>query len=222
MAKLRGLHRRGPTYYSRIVVPSALVLKFGRREIWKSLRTSKRSEAEALHLKEAAFWSAAFAQAQYPTTTNTFQPSSGQPLTNEEVATLARQFFSRAKAQLDLNARGPADFDAEDAESAATDIEWQLSSLQSWANPDAHRLVDEARRQALGSTASRLSDVGGTDELLAELLRRALVQLGSLQLARLNGDYRDTIDDSFFRNGTGARADDRLMAPLLCRSRARP
>jgi integrase len=210
VAKLRGLHRRGPTYYSRIVVPSALVLKFGRREIWKSLRTSKRSEAEALHLKEAAFWSAAFAQAQYPTTTNTFQPSSGQPLTNEEVATLARQFFSRAKAQLDLNARGPADFDPEDAESAATDIEWQLSSLQSWANPDAHRLVDEARRQALGSTASRLSDVGGTDELLAELLRRALVQLGSLQLARLNGDYRDTIDDSFFRNGTGARADDRF------------
>jgi hypothetical protein len=52
VAKLRGLHRRGPTYYSRIVVPMALVPKFGRREIWKSLKTAKRSEAEALHLNE--------------------------------------------------------------------------------------------------------------------------------------------------------------------------
>jgi hypothetical protein len=66
VAMLRGLHRRGPTYYSRIVVPTALVPKFGRREIWKSLKTAKRSQAEALHLKEAAHWAAAFAEAEQP------------------------------------------------------------------------------------------------------------------------------------------------------------
>jgi hypothetical protein len=66
VAKLRGLHRRGPTYYSRIVVPTALVPKFGRREIWKSLKTGKRSQAKALHLKEAAHWAAAFAEVECP------------------------------------------------------------------------------------------------------------------------------------------------------------
>ena len=62
MAKLRGLQLRGRTYYSRIVVPKELVPRFGRREIWKSLRTSKRTKAEALHLQEA-LWSAAFMEA---------------------------------------------------------------------------------------------------------------------------------------------------------------
>jgi len=42
----------GQPTYSCIVVPMALVPKFGRREIWKGLKTAKRSEAEALHLKE--------------------------------------------------------------------------------------------------------------------------------------------------------------------------
>jgi hypothetical protein len=108
VAKLRGLHGRGQTHYSRSVVPTALVPKFGRREIWKSLKTGKRSAAEALHLKEAAYWAAAFAEAEQADITGGPLPSSGQPLTNAEVAELARQFFLRAKGQLDLSARGPA------------------------------------------------------------------------------------------------------------------
>ena len=151
--------------------------KFGRREIWKSLGTSRRSDAEALHLKEAAYWAAAFTQAEH-LTHFTLQPSAGQSLSRGEVATLARQFFSRAKVQLDLDARGPADIDEQEAENAVGELEWQLSTLRSWANPDAHRLVEEAKQQTLGNGSS-----GPTDELLAELLRRALVQLGSLQLA---------------------------------------
>ncbi len=209
MAKLRGLHRRGPTYYSRIVVPTALAPKFGRREIWKSLKTAKLSEAEALHLREAAQWAAAFAEAERPAGADRPLPPSNQPLTKAKVAALARQFFSRAKAQLDLNARSPAAFEPEEAEIATADVQWQLSTLQSWRNPDAHRLVEEAMRQALGSPPPPV-DAGGADELLAELLRRALVQLGALELARLHGDYRDAIDDSFFRNGAGALAADRL------------
>lgn len=211
VAKLRGLHRRGPTYYSRIVVPSALMPKFGRREIWKSLRTSKRWEAEALHLKEAAIWSAAFAEAQHPASGSAIQPSPGHALSKSEVAALARQFFARAKTQLDLNARGPADLEPDEANNAAADVEWQLSTLQSWKNPDAHLLVGEAKRAALGSAGGSANDEA-TDELLAELLRRALVQLGALELARLRGDYRDTIDDNFFRKGIGGLATDRLAA----------
>lgn len=209
MAKLRGLHQRGQTYYARIIVPTALVPKFGRREVWKSLGTSKRSEAEALHLKEAAFWAAAFAQSEHSTNI-TPQPSPGQSLGPGEVTALARQFFSRAKSQLDLDARGPADVNEQEAENAVADLEWQLSTLRSWANPEAHRLVQEAMQQAIGSSKEGNGLGRPTDELLAELLRRALMQLGSLQLARLRGDYRDAIDDSFFRNGSSTLAADRL------------
>ncbi|MDP9421221.1 MAG: hypothetical protein M3Q19_00015 [Pseudomonadota bacterium] len=153
-------------------MPTALVPKFGRREIWKILKTAKRSEAETLHLKEAAYWAAAFAEAERPDNNGTALPSPGQPLTNAQVAVLAGQFFSRAKAQLDLSARGPADLEPEEAANVAADLEWQLSTLQSWKNPDAHPLVEEAKQQALGSTASAPGEEGA-DDLLAERLRRA-------------------------------------------------
>ncbi|MCH8614869.1 hypothetical protein LZ016_01945 [Sphingomonas sp. SM33] len=195
MAKLRGLHLRGKTYYSRIVVPTALVARFGRKQIWKSLGTSRRSDAEALHLREAGRWAAAFAEAQRAAVV----PSpAASALSDDEVAALARRFFARSKAALDLRSASPAALDDDERELVREDLQQQLGILATWQNPDVHLLVGQAAREALtgASNEPRLL----VDERLAELVRRALMQLVALELARLDGDYRDRLGDAFFAN----------------------
>lgn len=196
MARLRGLLRRGNTYYSRIVVPAHLAHLFGRREIWKSLRTSIRRDAEALHLQEASTWAAAFAEADKQLSQpNLINPSTKSNLTRTDAILYARTFFDRARANLDIQDRGPADLDQQAKLSAIEELDWEEATLQSWSNPDAHRLV--------GSAIESLSDLDNvttdsSDSVFAELVRRALVQLVAMQRARLNGDYRDQITDSLF------------------------
>ncbi len=41
----RWLHRRGRNYYLRAFVPRDLIAIVGKKEIWKSLRTSQKTEA---------------------------------------------------------------------------------------------------------------------------------------------------------------------------------
>lgn len=203
MAKLRGLHLRGKTYYSRVIVPTDLVARFGRDQIWKSLKTSNRSDAEALHLQQAAHWSAAFAEAGRDAVGRQgSQAATGAPCAKMDVsdaARLARQFFDRQRADLDRDARSPADLDPDERQSAEGDLQWQLASLSSWANPDANLLVAEVQK----SIVDRQSDLSHgifENEVLAELLRRALLQLGSIELARLGGDFRDQVTDAFFQS----------------------
>ncbi|WP_156500329.1 DUF6538 domain-containing protein [Croceicoccus bisphenolivorans] len=148
MAKPRGLQLRGRTYYSRIVVPTALVPKFGRREILKSLKTKDRREAEALHLKEAADWTAAFVEAERELQPDEIAQPSENHLSEAEVAALARKFFQRRKTELDYRQRSSAD-PADERDAATEDLQWEMSALQSWNDPDAHRLVGEAEAEAL-------------------------------------------------------------------------
>ncbi len=208
MAKIRGLQQRGRTYYSRIVVPKALVSHFGRHEVLKSLRTTKRRDAEALHLEHAAYWAAAFAEAQSNLENQGNGPQSGQHLDTEAVSALARRFFVRRMNELTLRARGPADFDDEKV-AAAEDLQWELSTLQSWKNPETSRLVEDAQKEALETLGEDNSIDRRAANLFAELIRRALVQLGATELAHLEGNFTDHIADSFFRNIETKETDHR-------------
>lgn len=209
VAKLRGLHLRGKTYYSRIVVPSALVQHFGRKQIWKSLGTSRRSTAEALHLREASHWAAAFAEAEQGSSVN---PAPATAYSDEEVARLAREFFARSKATLDLRSTSPAELDDLDREHVRTDLHQQLAILSNWRNPDAHLLVGQAAVEPLGSGKG---ENGINDPRLSDLVRRALVQLVAIELARLDGDYRDRVDDAFFAGSHTNREGRQVQSVTL-------
>ena len=205
MAKPKGLHLRGSVYYSRVLVPKALVAKFGRTQIWKSLGTSNRDEAEALHLKEGAKWKAAFVEtAQMDVRERPSKPLMAERvLTEADAARLARQFFDRGRTDLDRNPFSPADLDENQREHLAEGLHMQLASLSSWRSPDAHLYVGDALDQALvGTGLSHIPNTAST-QLLAEYLRRALIQLHSLELARLAGDYRGRVADSFFTDAEG-------------------
>ena len=205
VAKIPGLQMRGRIYYSRIVVPLDLVHKFGREQVWKSLQTKDRREAEVRHHEEVAKWKAAFLEAKREEDLTEVAQVHRRRSDEADVANLARRFFQRRKAHLDVSQRSAADPD-DILEMGTEDLCWELSTLASWDNPDASRLVGEAEKEALADLGDDVQVEGRAATQLAELLRRALVQLGALELARLQGDYRDRIEDSFFRQGIASNA----------------
>ena len=54
MRKHPWLHQRSGVFYLRAIVPTDLIDTLGKREIWRSLRTSQRAEADGLIQAEAA------------------------------------------------------------------------------------------------------------------------------------------------------------------------
>jgi len=214
MAKPKGLALRGAVYYSRVIVPKMLIPRFGRKQIWKSLGTSDKDEAEALHLKEAAHWKAAFVEAgkPEPRRKSSKLAKADVVLTDADAARLARRFFDRARADLDRGSLSSADVDEDERERVVEDLQAQLSSLTTWRNPDAHMQVGEAATQALEGSGVSLGWNTASSQLLAEYLRRALIQLHSIELARLLGDYRGQLAIDYCLQARGKNFDPPFSA----------
>ncbi len=194
MARVKGLMRRGSVFYSRVLVPKPLQSAFGCAQKWTSLQTTDRDEAEALHLQNVAQWKAAFVEFSRPNQ-NAPRP---HRITDAEAEALARQFFTRAKADLDRAITSPAELGDYQRELVAEDLQTQLATLGSWNNPDTHMWVEEASKSLHDSTDT-LPARGDAGQHLSEYMRRALIQLCTIELSRLHGDFSDIIRDSFFQ-----------------------
>ncbi len=198
MARVRGLVWRGSSFYSRVVVPKSLILSLGRREILKSLGTDNRADAEVLHLQHVAKWKATFVELSRP------NPKAPPPhrITDAEAEALARQFFSRAKEDFDRVTTSPAELDEYQRQVVAEDLQTQLATLSSWKNPDTHMWVEEAFK-SVDNSEVKLPAAEPAGQRLSEYMRRALIELCTIELSRLQGDFSDIIRDSFFQT-TGA------------------
>lgn len=193
MARVKGLILRGSSFYSRVLVPKSLVLAFGRDQIWKSLGTSDRTEAEALHLQHVAKWKAAFIEASR---TGENIPRSHR-ITDAEAEALARQFFVRTKANFDRAAVTAAELDEHQREAVAEDLQSQIATLGSWGSPDTHLWVEDAAKSVLGGNGT-LPAAGHPGQIFSEYMRRALIELCTIELSRLKGDFSDILQDSLF------------------------
>lgn len=204
VAKIPGLLLRERTYYSRISVPKDLVANFGRSQIWESLGTDDRASAEVLHLQKATHWKAAFIQVRRskPASPEPANEQSSGPkpivLSKRDVDALARQFFQHAKADLEDRETSPAELTIAERQHVSNDLHQQLSALHDWRHPDCHSWVGDAQRRALSSAGVDGPIDAVAHGRLTDLLRRALIQLCSIELARTGGDYRDLITDDFF------------------------
>jgi integrase len=193
MARVKGLILRGSSFYSRVLVPKPLILAFGRDQIWKSLATSDRTEAEALHLQHVAKWKAAFVEASRADDII----SRSHRITDAEAEALARQFFTRSKAQFDRAAVTAAELDDHQREAVAEDLQTQIAALGTWSNPDTHLWVEDAAKSVLGSNGT-LPAAGHAGQIFSEYMRRALIELCTIELSRLKGDFSDILQDSLF------------------------
>lgn len=78
------------------------------------------------------------------------------------------------------------------------DLHEQLSTLHNWRHPDCHSWVHDAQRRALSSVGVDGPIDAVAQARLTDLLRRALIQICAIELARTGGDYRDLVTDDFF------------------------
>ena len=190
---------RKSSFYSRVVVPKSLTITVGRREILKSLGTDNRADAEALHSQHVAIWKATFVELSRP------NPKVPPPhrITEADAEALARQFFSRAKQAFDRAKVSPAELNDTQRELLAEDLQNQLATLSSWNNPDTHLWVEEASKLVVDSDVI-LPAAEQAGQNLSEYMRRALIELCTIELSRLQSDFSDIIRDSFFQT-TGSR-----------------
>lgn len=154
-----------------------------------------------MHLREAAHWKAAFVETSRTSSANgRGNPSAFDPPTigPNEAAILARRFFERARASLDQQDVSAAGLDADERDDIVVGLQTQLATLEKWAHPDTQLWVEQANAKAMRWAGLPSEASASISPLLSEYLRRALIQLHSLELARLHGDYSGSLSDSFF------------------------
>lgn len=118
-------------------------------------------------------------------------------LTVSEAEVIAKTYFRRAFAELDLSSAGDAELSIEKREQREAELEDLVARLHYFdARTDDPAMDVEisllrraGRRAPVQSSPSRL---------LRGYVRRALTQIWRIELERLRGNYTDKITDSFF------------------------
>lgn len=214
MGRTANLVRRGATYYCRMRCPKHLLREGNKVEKSLTLDTKERSVAierlPAARLEIMAFFQG---EAKRPDTALGIfsrSPSQQRPtdpalpiLRIEEVAPLSRWYFNSERDALEL---GTADL-----------IRMDVERLTDWRQELANRLAsldhptEDEDDPALAMEISLLRRAGRRSEyssdpsrLLRSHIQRAMRQLYSIELARIDGDFRDIVTDSLFRTDYAA------------------
>jgi integrase len=217
LGQVRNLVRRGAVYQCRMRCPQHLLRDGMPPEKSLSLGTKERSTA--LELLPAArrelmeFFQGITVPATAPSlgiarsVNRARRPDHPDLplLLVHEVEPLTRQFFAIAWAELDLASADNVQVPVDQRGLLLIELEHRLADLgHGAANAEDPVIAVEiallrkaARRSPISSDASRL---------FRGYIRRALTQLGQIEIARLQGDYRDQITDSLFKSQAGLPA----------------
>lgn len=213
MGKLTGLARRNGIYYYRTRIPKDLVEHFGRKEVWVSLGTAARVEAETRARVEAGKWGGAFAQSRMEIAETvggqsvagaTASAVSPKKLSRSDIERLAREWFRAELQKLDSKAEPThRDLDPDDAFEVRVDLGVQEATLEAsedpntliWTRREAERLVEKLGLQP--------NELGAEIGPLMELIRRAMLQLVRIDHARFVCDYSDGTSDPLFAHALG-------------------
>jgi integrase len=192
------LIRRSGVWYYRRRVPKALHAKLGKKEIQLSLGTSKLADAKKLRAVEDLKWAARFESAIDCTSSadapGVGQTASGQILSESEVLQRVREFVTAEGARSSRTLTQET-FTHEERQETATDIEYGMAILKDPEDPRLHELIDGGIK-SLGSP--RTASAGTSDALLAEVVRRGLVELQQRKLSVLNDDHSRSFFDHLF------------------------
>lgn len=208
MGKPSGLRRRGAVWYFRKRCPKHLLRPGVPPEIWISLGTTNYQEALG-KLDEAR--QAANDRFREPVTkgptrilcrTVRLQRADDDDLphlTRAHAATLARSFFRRALLDMDAEPPQRPNLTTEQQFDVRAELQDRQQALLGWGNEDQDDLILGPEITVLKNAGFRCDPASEPRALLREYLRRAMVQLGALRLARLDGDYSDRIVDNLFQ-----------------------
>ena len=203
-----GLTRRGSIWYFRKRCPRHLLKAGTPPERWISLRTSSRSLAlqrvEGAR-REAEDFFRAFSVELPQTAIYSRSPRIMRPddpalpvLTASRAAPLARQFFRHALMAMEAE---PA-IAEDDCPASRLAYRIELSDRQARltrpASEEQDDLTEGAEISILRNAGLRSDQASEASRLLRGYVRRALVQLGAIGLARLDGDFSVGVNDTLF------------------------
>jgi integrase len=198
----RLLRRKSGVYYYRRRVPLHLVAQFGKKFVQLSLHTTSRKEAKKLRTLRDLEWDAKFDACSSPTNggdgPTVPTPALGQPLSETELVQLVRDYVARQDRL--ARQREVTDYPENPAQRAEMTIEAEVESqiLTSRDHPQAQQWISLAGQEALKPAGRSFEDPEFPGEALAELVRRALLELTRRRHARLADDHRRTFFDQLF------------------------
>jgi hypothetical protein len=177
------LQRREGVYYYRRRVPLQLVAKFGKKFVQVSLHTTSLKEAKKRRTLLDLEWDAKFAACSSPSNGGgapAVQTSAlTQPLSETELVQLVRDYVAW-RDQLARN-REVTDYAENPAQRAEMTIEADVESqiLTSRDDPQTQQWIYMAGQEALKPAGRSFENPDVPGELLAELVRRGLLELKS-------------------------------------------
>jgi integrase len=213
VGKPSGLTRRkgSAAWYYRQRVPERFRRVGGPAEVWISLKTSEyraaiskldwaRQQAQlrfaAIHPQAESRRSVRSGIVRRAVRADWPIASGRPPLTAELAAPLARAYFAQAMRGLDLEPRISKATDPVAFNDQIVELEDRLARLHDATDEADHSYG--AKVWALDHAGVQTSYTSDECQLLGNYLDRALIQIATMRLARLHGDYTDRITDSLF------------------------
>ena len=196
------LLRRNGVYYYRRRVPLHLVKKIGKKVVQVSLHTNSLKEATKLRTLRDLEWDAKFAACSSSANGGdgpvVQTKSLGQPLSEDELLRLVRDYVARQDQR--ARKQETIDYPENPAQRAEMTIETEFESqtLQLRDHPQAQQWIYLAGQEALKPASRSFDDPDIPGEALAELVRRALLELSRRRHARLADDHKRTFFDQLF------------------------
>jgi len=195
------LQRRNGVYYYRRRVPRHLVAKFGKKFVQMSLHTTSHKEAKKLRTLRDLEWDAKFTACSSPVNggDGPVQTSAlAQPLSETELVRLVRDYVAW-RDQL-ARKQEATDYPENPAQRAdmIIDAEFETQTLQSRDDLQTHQWIYLAGQEALKAVGRSFEDPDVPGELLAELVRRGLLELNRRYRARLADDHSRLFFDQLF------------------------
>jgi integrase len=214
VGKPNGLTRRkgSASWYYRQRCPTHLKSTGAPEEVWISLGTADYQQAirQLEDAREEAARrfrgvNAPSASAIFPRIHRALLPVDPRLpiLTSEQAVLLAKSFFQRGLLDLDVRPIQTAAMSREEVFDLRNELQDQQQALLGFVHEEEDDPIRSAQIAALRGAGLRSEPQSEAGLLFREYLRRAMVQLVAIRLARLDGDFSDRITDGLFLNGTG-------------------
>lgn len=204
MAKPPGLVQRGRIWYYRKRVPKDLVERYGKREIPISLETEDYRTAVGRFHEEAAKLETEFAEIRrrreiFTRSTPSDVPADVLNVNEEEAIALARALVVERLANYDkITAKEKIPFSPDALEDLRHEISGDIGNLRDRGSSQADQLVYLAAINALKRNGYAVAARQRVDGRVLDLVRRALVVVNQIELARIEGNFADDPGDALF------------------------
>jgi integrase len=198
------LLRRNGVYYYRRRVPAHLVKIIGKDVVQISLHTKGSKEAKKLRTLRDLEWDARFEAATAPSSaaadiclgSGPAEPTSS--LEKQELLELVRAYVQRHDQQAQQGHATSAPATPHEQRSMTIEADFEAQTLRARDNEQADQWIYLAGQDVLKPAGKSFDDPDVPRELLAELVRRGLLELSRRQRARLADDHGRAFFDRLF------------------------